>query len=171
MFTLKADCLCFIHYSIESLHNFLKDLQGGELEPYLKSEAVPENNDGPVTVAVAKNFDEVVTNNAKDILIEFYAPWCGHCKKLAPTFDELGEKLKGEEVSIVKLDATANDVPPEFEVRGFPTLFWVPKDSKHSPIKYEGGRELDDFVKYIAKHATKELNGFDRSGKPKKEEL
>lgn len=96
---------------------------------------------------------------------------CGHCKKLAPIFDELGEKLKDEEVSIVKLDATANDVPPEFEVRGFPTLFWLPKDSKSKPVKYEGGRELDDFVKYIAKHATNELNGFDRSGNAKKTEL
>jgi len=158
-------------FSIESLHNFLKDLEGGKLEPYLKSEAIPESNDGPVTVAVAKNFDEVVINNGKDTLIEFYAPWCGHCKKLAPIFDELGEKLKGEEVAIVKLDATTNDVPPQFEVRGFPTLFWVPKDSKQDPIKYDGDREVDDFLQYIAKHATKELKGFDRSGKPKKEEL
>lgn len=137
----------------------------------MKSEAVPTDNTGPVTVAVAKNFDEVVTNNDKDTLIEFYAPWCGHCKKLAPIFDELGEKLSNEDVAIVKLDATANDVPPTFDVRGFPTLFWLPKDSKSSPVKYEGGREVDDFLKYIAKHATNELNGFDRSGNPKKTEL
>lgn len=149
----------------------MKELESGKLEPYLKSEAVPEDNNGPVIVAVAKNFDEVVTNNEKDVLIEFYAPWCGHCKKLTPIFDELGEKLKGEDVSIIKLDATANDVPPQFEVRGFPTLFWIPKDSKQNPIKYEGGRDLDDFVNYIAKHATDELKAFDRSGKPKKTEL
>ena len=54
---------------------------------------MPETNDGPVTVAVGKNFDDVVTNNGKDTLIEFYAPWCGHCKKLAPIFDELGTKV------------------------------------------------------------------------------
>lgn len=164
-FILKDD------FSVESLHSFLKDLEDGKLEPYLKSEPVPEDNNGPVTVAVAKNFEEVVVNNGKDTLIEFYAPWCGHCKKLAPVFDELGEKLKGEDIAIVKLDATANDVPPEFEVRGFPTLFWLPKDSKSKPVKYEGGREVDDFVKYIAKQATDELKGFDRSGKAKKTEL
>lgn len=91
---------------------------------------------------------------------------------MAPVYDELGEKLKGESgVQIVKMDATANDVPPQFEVRGFPTLFWVPKDNKSKPVKYEGGRELDDFVKYIAKHATNELSGFDRSGNTKKSEL
>lgn len=68
-------------------------MKSGTLEPYLKSEPIPSDNSGPVTVAVAKNFDEVVINNDKDTLIEFYAPWCGHCKKLAPIFDELGEKV------------------------------------------------------------------------------
>lgn len=88
-------------------------------------------------------------------------------RKLAPIFDEVGEKLKNENVILVKVDSTANDVPPLFDVRGFPTLYWLPKDSKASPVRYEGGREADDFIKYIAKHATNELNGFDRSGKVK----
>lgn len=158
-------------FSLETFEQFVKDLEGGKLEPYIKSEPVPEDNDGPVTVAVAKNFDEVVTNNGKDTLIEFYAPWCGHCKKLAPVFDELGEKMKDEDVSIVKMDATNNDVTGSYEVRGFPTLYWAAKDSKDSPVRYEGGREIDDFIKYIAKHATNELKGWDRKGKPKKEEL
>lgn len=38
---------------------------------------------------------------------------------------------------MVKMDATANDVPSLFEVRGFPTLFWLPKNSKSKPVKYE----------------------------------
>lgn len=119
------------------MDKFVQDVIEGNLEPYLKSEPIPESNDEPVKVAVGKNFDEVVTNNGKDTLIEFYAPWCGHCKKLAPTYDELGQKLSNEDVAIVKMDATANDVPQPYEVRGFPTLFWVPKDSKDNPIKYE----------------------------------
>jgi len=137
----------------------------------LKSEAIPDHNEGPVVVAVGKNFDDVVTNNGKDTLIEFYAPWCGHCKKLTPIWDELGQKLKDEDVAIVKMDATANDVPAPYDVRGFPTLFWLPKDSKSKPVKYDSGRELDDFIKYISKHATNELSGYDREGNPKKTEL
>jgi len=91
-------------------------------------------------------------------------------KKLAPTYDELGEKMAGEKVDIVKMDATANDVPSGWDVRGFPTLFWLPSDTK-KPVPYNGGRELDDFVKYIAEKATTELNGFDRKGNAKKTEL
>ena len=67
-------------YRIENLQAFVNDLDEGNLEPYIKSEAVPEKNDGGVKVAVAKNFDDVVPKD-KDVLIEFYAPWCGHCKK------------------------------------------------------------------------------------------
>jgi len=78
-------------------------------------------------------------------------------------------QLKGEEVAIIKMDATANDVPSTFEVRGFPTLFWIPKGQK--PVRYEGGRGVDDFIKYIAEHATEELNSYDRKGEAKKTEL
>lgn len=156
---------------METFEEFLNDWKKGDLEPHIKTEAVPENNDGPVKVAVAKNFDEIVTNNGKDTFIEFYAPWCGHCKKLAPVYDELGTKLEKEEVSIVKMDATANDVPSQYDVRGFPTIYWVPKDKNSAPVRYDGGRELDDFLKYIAKHSTSELKAYDRKGNPKKTEL
>jgi len=82
-------------------------------------------------VAVGKNFDEVVTDNGKDTLVEFYAPWCGHCKKLTPVYDELATKMENEDVSIVKMDATANDVPSDYQVQGFPTLFWKAASGKY----------------------------------------
>ncbi|XP_026679494.1 protein disulfide-isomerase A3-like [Diaphorina citri] len=80
-------------FSVENLESFLTKVVAGEVDPYIKSEPVPEDNSGPVKVAVAKNFDEVVTNNEKDVLVEFYAPWCGHCKKLTPVYEEVGEKV------------------------------------------------------------------------------
>jgi len=155
-------------FSPENLKKFADDVLAGNLEAYMKSEPIPEDNDGPVKVVVAKNFKEIIEQD-KDILIEFYAPWCGHCKKLAPIFDELGEKLKKEDVVIAKMDATANDVPSSYGVTGFPTLFWLPKGKKSNPVRYSGGRELNDFITYIAKESTNELNGWSRDGKEKKQ--
>lgn len=85
----------------------------------------------------------------------------------------MGEALKDEEsVQIVKMDATANDVPSVFTVHGFPTIYFYPADTK-TPRKYEGGRDLNDFVKYLAKQSSKELRGWNRDGTKKegKEEL
>merc|ERR1719422_2996393 len=157
-------------FDMTTFKEFLTELEAGNVEPWIKSEPVPDNSAAGVKVAVAKNFEELVTKSEKDVLVEFYAPWCGHCKKLTPIYDELGEKMANEEVEIVKMDATANDVPPAYDVKGFPTLYWLPKSSK-TPKSYNGGREIDDFVKYIAKEATDELKGWDRKGKEKKTEL
>ena len=72
----------------------MADYLDGKIEPYIKSEDVPADNDGPVKVLVGKNFDEIVNDPEKDVLIEFYAPWCGHCKSLEPKYNELGEKVR-----------------------------------------------------------------------------
>lgn len=79
---------------MDALEAFVKDFLDGKLEPYLKSEPVPASQDEPVKVVVAKNFDEIVNDPTKDVLIEFYAPWCGHCKSLAPKYDELATKVR-----------------------------------------------------------------------------
>ena len=59
---------------------FVEDVIAGKIEASVKSEPIPENNDGPVKVIVAKNYDEIVNEADKDVLVEYYAPWCGHCK-------------------------------------------------------------------------------------------
>lgn len=57
------------------------------------------------------------------------APWCGHCKDLAPIWDELGEHFKNnEEVVIAKMDSTKNELE-DIPIGGFPTLKFFPKDS------------------------------------------
>jgi protein disulfide isomerase family A protein 3 len=96
------------NFRVETFESFLKKINAGELEPFLKSEAIPDDNGMPVTVAVGKNFDQVVTNNGKDTLIEFYAPWCGHCKKLTPIYEELGQKVI-EDTSSLLLSVSSLD--------------------------------------------------------------
>jgi len=84
----------------------------------------------------------------KDVLVKYYAPWCGHCKKLAPVWDELGEHFKdNKDVVIAKFDATENEAE-QVSVQGYPTLKWYPKANKAGE-DYSGDRELKDFIKFI----------------------
>eukprot|EP00301_Raphidiophrys_heterophryoidea_P009830 c14832_g1_i1.p1 GENE.c14832_g1_i1~~c14832_g1_i1.p1 ORF type:complete len:504 (+),score=126.24 c14832_g1_i1:50-1513(+) len=128
----------------------------GELKPTLKSEEIPADNSAPVTVLVGKNFNDIVLDTTKDVLVEFYAPWCGHCKSLAPVYDQLGAKFADiDSIVIAKVDATANDIEhPAVHVEGFPTLIFFPANNKASPMKYEGGRDLESMVEYVQTHAT-----------------
>lgn len=103
-----------------------------------------------VAVLTPSNFDSIVLDSTKDVLVEFYAPWCGHCKKLAPTWEKLAAVYKNEEnVVVANVDADAHkDLGSRFGVSGFPTIVYFPKDNKKGD-RYEGGRELTDLVKYL----------------------
>lgn len=106
-----------------SLTKLVESHSAGTLEQDLKSEAdEPETNEaGPVVVLVGKSHDRVVSKDA-NVLVEYYAPWCGHCKKLEPEYEKLGEHYKDDDkVIIAKMDATANEVA-SVQVSGFPTL-------------------------------------------------
>lgn len=105
-------------------------------------------------------------DKTKDVLIEFYAPWCGHCKNLEPKYKQLAKKYsKYKDLVIAKFDATANDAPPQFQFKGFPTIFFVPAGERNQVIKYEGGRDVDDFSAYLEENAAYSL------GHKSKEEL
>lgn len=140
----------FTELSEENLAKFAADYLAGSLQKHLNSEEVPEDWDAkPVKVLVGKNFESVAFDESKDVLVEFYAPWCGHCKQLAPIYDELGEKYKDHEsIVIAKMDSTANEVA-DVTVRGFPTLKFFPKNSGRKIVDYSGGRTLEDFVKFL----------------------
>lgn len=93
----------------EALVRFYNDFSAGKLSPAYKSEPIPETQEG-VYVLVGKSFHDVVMDSTKDVLVEFYAPWCGHCKNLAPIYDELAKKLENNSnIIIAKMDATANE--------------------------------------------------------------
>ncbi|XP_015874917.3 probable protein disulfide-isomerase A6 [Ziziphus jujuba] len=112
----------------------------------VKIAAIPSS----VVVLSPDNFDEVVLDNTKDVLVEFYAPWCGHCKALAPIYEKVATVFKlDEDVVIANLDADKyKDLGEKYDVSGFPTLKFFPKNNKDGE-DYNGGRDLDDFVAFI----------------------
>ncbi|KAF9619970.1 hypothetical protein IFM89_010586 [Coptis chinensis] len=137
----------------ESLTEFV-NTEGGT---NVKLATVPSN----VVVLTENNFDEVVLDKTKDVLVEFYAPWCGHCKNLAPIYEKVATayKLEGD-VVIANLDADKyKDFAEKYGVSGFPTLKFFPKGNKDGE-DYDGGRDLEDFVTFI-----NEKSGTSRDGK------
>lgn len=135
-----------------NVRSFVDDVLSGKLKPHLKSEEVPEDWDKEgVKVLVGKNFAEVALNKDKNVLVEFYAPWCGHCKQLVPVWDELGGKYKdSNEVVIAKIDSTANELE-NVSIKGFPTIKLF-KKGDNEIVDYDGARDLDGFVKFLEKH-------------------
>lgn len=142
-------------FTPEGALKLIEDFVGGKLEPYFKSEPIPTQTPGEPTIVVGRNFDEIVNDPTKDVLLEAYAPWCGHCKQLEPKYKELAEKLApySNTLTIAKIDATANDIPPQFQVKGFPTIFFIPANKKDKPLTYDSQREVKDFISYIKRNA------------------
>jgi len=139
----------------DGISAFVQDFKDGKLKAFLMSEEIPADWDAaPVKVLVGKNFDSVAKDPTKNVLVEFYAPWCGHCKKLAPIWDELGEKFKDQEdIVIAKMDSTANEVE-DVKVHSFPTIKFFPADPEGKVVDYNGDRTLEGFTKFLESGGT-----------------
>ncbi|XP_071554756.1 protein disulfide-isomerase A6 homolog [Temnothorax nylanderi] len=97
-----------------------------------------------------ENFDKTVLNSEDMWLVEFYAPWCGHCKNLAPEWAAAATELKGK-VKLGALDATVNTLKAsKYEIKGYPTIkFFAPgKKDADSVQDFDGGRTSGDIVNW-----------------------
>ncbi|KAL2665500.1 hypothetical protein AAZV13_02G227600 [Glycine max] len=127
-------------FALQQVKALLKDrlsgkATGGSSEKTETSSSV-ELNSG--------NFDELVIKSKELWIVEFFAPWCGHCKKLAPEWKKASNNLKGK-VKLGHVDCDAEkdicyqSLMSRFKVQGFPTILVFGAD-KDSPIPYEGAR-------------------------------
>lgn len=138
--------------TVESVLSWAQSCTEGKGCPsFLKSDPVPESNDGPVTVVVGKTFESIVLDDSKDVVLEVYSPTCPHCKNIVKTYNELGERYAHEHsVVIATLDGTTNSLPENVEVRGYPTILLFKAGDKSNPIVFDKGeRTLENFVQFI----------------------
>jgi protein disulfide-isomerase-like protein len=118
----------------------------------LTSAPVPKKNDGPVRILVGSTFREEVMDSDKDVLVEFMADWCGHCKTLAPKYKRLAEKFKANpNVVIAIMDGTKNEVP-NLTLTGFPSIYLYAKGKKDKPIFYNGNPSESSLKTFVKKN-------------------
>ncbi|KAL0402380.1 UNVERIFIED_CONTAM: protein disulfide isomerase-like 1-3 [Sesamum latifolium] len=129
--------------TIDNIKSFGEKFLGDNLKPFYKSDPIPEKNDGDVKIVVGNNFDEIVLDESKDVLLEMYAPWCGHCQALEPIYNKLGKHLRGiDSLVIAKMDGTTNE-HPRAKSDGFPTILFFPAGNKSfDPITFDADRTV-----------------------------
>jgi len=146
-----------------------------KIKPHLLTQEEPADWDAqPVKVLVGKNFERVARDPTKTVLVEFYAPWCGHCKQLAPIYEQLAENFKSKsDVIVAKMDSTVNELE-DIKIQSFPTIKLFTKDNQ--VIDYNGERTLDGLTKFLesngkegAQPASEDDNEEDEEKEPKEE--
>lgn len=140
--------------SVADVKSFVSDFKNGKLQPHMKSDPIPEQQtvDGLTTI-VAKSWESIVQDTSKDVLVKYYAPWCGHCKALAPVWNDLAKDVEAvDDLIIADFDATTNEVPG-LEIRGYPTLKFYPKNNK-SGLDYSGDRQVADFQSWLSENSS-----------------
>ncbi|KAJ0771698.1 putative protein disulfide-isomerase [Helianthus annuus] len=141
--------------TLENLKVFGVDFLNDKLKPVYKSDPIPEQNDGDVKIVVGNNFDDIVLDESKDVLLEIYAPWCGHCQALEPTYNKLAMHLRDiDSLVIAKMDGSTNE-HPRAKADGYPTILFYPAGNKSSdPISVDVDRTVVAFYKFLKKHAS-----------------
>ena len=158
--------------TLENILKFVDDWEHNKLKPHLKSADEPKENNADVRVVVGKSFQKEVIDNDKDVLIMFYAPWCGHCKALHPKYEEAAKKLKKNNPKLVlaKIDATENEVE-SVHITGFPTVkFYAGNKKDKAPIDFNGDRTTEGIIKFLREHVATKLVEEEEKKEDKKDD-
>jgi len=156
-------------FSVDNLKLFIEKYLAGSLTPKIKERPSPdahqdedEEDDGTPSSVVTltnDNFNEVVMGEGTDVMVEFYAPWCGHCMQLKPVYKKVAAAFdKVDSVVVAAMDATAHEVPEGFDVQGYPTVLFLANGAKDKPVSYDDARDFQSMVNFIKKNANVPIN-------------
>ena len=136
-------------FNSQNLEKFLQDWIDGKMVPPIKSEEIPEKQNGPVYKLVYKSFNKEVMDNDLNVFVKFYSPSCPHCIRLKPIYEELAIKLQNNKyLRIAEFNFKANDFDL-FEITSLPTLVMFKAGDKNNSIVYQGDRTVESMMNFI----------------------
>lgn len=146
----------------KDITKLVKSFLSGEAEAIIKSEEIPEVQESNVFKIVGKTHDDIAYDEKKDVLVKYYAPWCGHCKRLAPVYEELADILASDEDAseqfvIAEVDATLNDIQ-DVSIEGFPTIVLYPAGKDAEPVLFSSQRELVNFLEFLEENSGNKID-------------
>ena len=114
-----------------------------------KQKAAEPGNEKDVIELTDDNFDSTVFNDENMWMVAFYAPWCGHCKKLLPEWVAAATQLRGT-IKLAKVDATVHQkLASRYQVQGYPTIkIFAPGKGDKKVEDYQGPRDTSGIVSY-----------------------
>uniref|UniRef100_A0A0E0M1W9 protein disulfide-isomerase n=1 Tax=Oryza punctata TaxID=4537 RepID=A0A0E0M1W9_ORYPU len=132
-----------VEFALSQVKALLRDRLNGKTSAGSggkKSGGSSEKTEASASIELnSQNFDKLVTKSKDLWIVEFFAPWCGHCKKLAPEWKKAAKSLKGQ-VKLGHVDCDAEkSLMSKYKVEGFPTILVFGAD-KESPFPYQGAR-------------------------------
>lgn len=132
----------------EGVVAFATAAAAGDIAPHVRSQPELPASSGNLVELVGSTFAKVAHDAAKDVLVQFYSPTCGHCRKLQPVYAQVASHFAAEDdVVVAQLDAVANDVVG-LEPAGFPTIILYTKANKRG-IEYDGSRDAHDLIQFV----------------------
>jgi len=127
----------------------------------VKSEEIPDDPellvDEGSRVVVGKNFEDVVLQKDKDVILQVYAPWCGFCKKFSPIWRSFAQTVADVPGLVVaKMDGTRNSspLPHTFWWDYYPAIFLV-RAGEEKPIQFHGNRTVANLVNFVSEKGSK----------------
>lgn len=135
----------------ENIKNFYNEWKSGLLKPHFKSEDIPEESSGIIKSIVGKNFNEVVMDKLKDVVVFYYSIWCIECGDYLLNYEKIAEKLADlDGLLFVKIDSYENEgelIPEAYD--GEPYLRIFKADDKDNFIEYDGEFVYSEMEKFI----------------------
>lgn len=131
-----------------TMQEFVSNVLLGKVQTFYKSEESPLETEEAVKVLVGSTFDQFLSSATHNVIVYFYVPWCGHCKKLSPIWKELGELYKdNDKITLAQMDSSLNEME-SLKVVNFPSIRLFIHQSKQV-IEFTGERSVEALAEFV----------------------